>query len=155
MPETNTHILPDPATPLGETVRQRLREESLIWLTTVSDTGTPQPNPVWFLWQEDPDSDWGDGSFLIFNSNTSARLSTFTERPRVALHFNSIGGRGITVFTGDVEVIEGHPGAHEVPAYVAKYGPRLEAMGVGKGLDEFMEKYSVVTRIRPVKVRGF
>ncbi len=39
-----------PSTPFGARVAQRLREEHLIWLTTVGADGTPQPNPVWFLW---------------------------------------------------------------------------------------------------------
>src|SRR3954451_7916261 len=44
-------ILPDPATPFGERVAQRLREEVVIWLTTTGADGTPQPAPVWFLWE--------------------------------------------------------------------------------------------------------
>jgi PPOX class probable F420-dependent enzyme len=154
--DQNANILPDPATPFGETVRRRLREEKIIWLTTVGATGAPQPNPVWFLWQEDPGSAWGDGSFLIYNDNSSARLRSLAERPRVALNFNSTaGGGGITVFSGEVEILEGHPAAHEVPQYAAKYVSSVEAMGPDRNLAEFMAKYSVVTRIRPTKVRGF
>jgi len=152
---TDSHVLPDPGTPFGETVRRRLREEAVIWLTTVGRSGTPQPNPVWFLWQQDPESAWGDGSFLIFNDNSSARLATFTDRPRVALNFNSVDGGGIAVFTGRVEVLDGHPPAHEVPEYVEKYGPRVEPFGPGRDLATFLAKYTVVTRIRPEKVRGF
>jgi PPOX class probable F420-dependent enzyme len=152
---TDTHVLPDPGTPFGDTVRRRLREETIIWLTTVGRSGTPQPNPVWFLWQPDAGSAWGDGSFLIFHDSSSARLSSLTERPRVALNFNSVDGGGITVFTGPVQVLEGHPLAHAVPEYLAKYGPRVEETGTGRGLETSMAKYSVVTRIRPEKVRGF
>jgi hypothetical protein len=39
-------VLPDPATPFGERVARRLREEAVIWLTTMGADGTPQPNPV-------------------------------------------------------------------------------------------------------------
>jgi PPOX class probable F420-dependent enzyme len=152
---TDTHVLPDPGTPFGDTVRRRLREEPVIWLTTVGRSGTPQPNPVWFLWQPDAGSSRGDGSFLIFHDSSSARLSSLTERPRVALNFDSVDGGGIAVFTGSVEVLEGHPAAHEVPEYLAKYGPRVEATGRGGSLETFMAKYGVVTRIRPEKVRGF
>src|SRR6266581_1156609 len=42
--------LPDPSTPFGERVARRLRDERLIWLTTVDAKGIPQPTPVWFLW---------------------------------------------------------------------------------------------------------
>ncbi len=34
----------------GERVRRRLTGEMTIWLTTVGRDGTPQPNPVGFLW---------------------------------------------------------------------------------------------------------
>lgn len=144
------HVLPDPATAFGETVRARLREEAIIWLTTVSGSGTPQPNPVWFLWQDGTGRD--EGGFLIYHLRTAARLRTLVERPRVSLNFNSVDGGGITVFTGDIEILEGHPPAHEVPAYAAKYGPRVADRG---GLAEFMAPYSVASRVRPDKVRGF
>jgi hypothetical protein len=90
---TDSHVLPDPGTPFGETVRRRLRE--------------------------------------------------------------SVEGGGIAVFTGRVEVLDGHPLAHEVPEYVEKYGPRVESFGPGRDLATFLAKYTVVTRIRPEKVRGF
>lgn len=153
---TGTHVLPDPATSFGESVRTRLREENVIWLTTVAASGTPQPNPVWFLWQPDPGDTWGDGSFLIFHDNSARRLQTLSERPRVALNFNSVKGSGIAVFTGTVELLENHPPAHQVPEYAAKYKPLLQAsMGRDRDLAEFMARYSVVTRIRPQRVRGF
>lgn len=148
------HVLPEAGTAFGDTVRARLREETVIWLTTVAASGTPQPNPVWFLWQPDPDDDWGDGSFLIYHDNTAQRLRTLTERPRVSLNFNSVNGGGITVFTGTVELLENHPAAHEVPEYAAKYQPLMLRNGVQRELAAFMAKYSIVTRIRPDKVRG-
>jgi PPOX class probable F420-dependent enzyme len=153
---TETNALPEPGTPFGDLVRKRLREETIIWLTTVGASGTPQPNPVWFLWEPDADSDLGEGGFLIYHDNTAARLRTLTERPRVSLNFNSTGdGGGIAVFTGRVEILENHPRPHEVPAYLEKYTPSLQAIRPGGTLAEFLAEYSVVTRIRPEKVRGF
>ena len=40
----------DTATPFGERAQRRLRDDKLAWLTTTSADGTPQPVPVWFLW---------------------------------------------------------------------------------------------------------
>ncbi len=40
----------DPTTPIGQTIARRLRDEQLIWLTTIDENGTPQPLPVTFLW---------------------------------------------------------------------------------------------------------
>lgn len=162
---TSTHVLPDPATPYGEQIRHRLRTEEVVWLTTVGASGTPQPNPVWFLWQPDADSadsadsadGWGDGSFLIYNDDRAARLETFRERPRVSLNFNTdAAGDSIAVFTGLVEVLAGFPPAHEVPAFVEKYTAGVARLTGGeKTLAEFMGAYSVATRIRPTRVRGW
>jgi PPOX class probable F420-dependent enzyme len=151
------HILPDPETPHGAQVRERLRTEEVVWLTTVGATGTPQPNPVWFLWQPDEGDAWGDGSFLVYNDDRASRLDTFRQRPRVSLHFNTDEvGNSIAVFTGSIEVLEDHPPAHEVPEYLAKYaaGAARESGGE-KSLAEFMARYSVATRIRPTRVRGW
>jgi len=149
------HVLPDPATEFGRTVRRRLAEEEIVWLVTVNSAGVPQPNPVWFLWVPDEDDEWGDGSFLIYHSDTAARLRSMKERPTVALHFDGgVNDLEVQVFTGDVEVLEGHPTIGEIPEFVAKYTDRA-ARYFGKTVAEAMEKYSVATRIRPRKVRGF
>ncbi len=47
--------LPDEATPFGNRVRERLRGESVAWLTTTADR-MPQPNPVWFICEGAPGS---------------------------------------------------------------------------------------------------
>jgi PPOX class probable F420-dependent enzyme len=152
---SRAHVLPDPATEYGQTVRRRLAEEEIIWLVTVNAAGVPQPNPVWFLWVPDEGDDWGEGSFLIYHSDTAARLRSLKARPTVALHFDGgVHDLEVSVFTGDVEVLEGHPPAGAIPEFVAKYSDRA-ARYFGKPVGEAMEKYSVATRIRPVKVRGF
>lgn len=151
---TRAHILPDPATELGRVVRRRLALEEIIWLVTVNSAGVPQPNPVWFLWTPDEDDEWGDGSFLIYHLDTAARLRSLRERPTVALHFDGgVHDLEVTVFTGDVEISEGHPPAGAVPEFVAKYTDRA-ATYFGKSVGEVMAKYSVATRIRPSRVRG-
>ena len=57
-----------PDTPFGARVRERLRDEHVVWLTTVGADGTPQPNPVWFLWD-------GADRVLVYNDNRSRRLA--------------------------------------------------------------------------------
>ena len=149
------HVLPDPATEYGRTVRRRLAQEEIVWLVTVNAAGVPQPNPVWFLWTPDEDDEWGDGSFLIYHSDTAARLRSMTERPTVALHFDGgVHDLEVAVFTGDVEILDGHPPIGEVPEFVAKYTDRA-AKYFGKTVAEAMAKYTVATRIRPSKARGF
>ena len=43
-------VLPDPSTTFGARVERRLRDEPVAWLTLVDPRGTPQPAPIWFLW---------------------------------------------------------------------------------------------------------
>jgi len=80
----NASVLPDPATPFGRRVRARLRDDTVAWLTTVGSDGTPQPNPVWFLSEE-------DGNVLVYNRPDAGRLRHVRTRPRVAVSFDGDG----------------------------------------------------------------
>ena len=142
-----SNALPDPSTPFGARTRARLRDDTLIWLTTVGDDGTPQPNPVWFLWDGE--------TFLVYNRPDAQRLRHVRTRPRVSFNFNGNGqGGDILVVTGDAELTQGEPLPHEVPEYVAKYGERMKAISGGT-LEGFSHAYPVPLRVRPTKVRGF
>jgi hypothetical protein len=44
-------VLPD--TRFGARVARRLHEDMTAWLTLTDQAGTPQPAPVWFLWDDD------------------------------------------------------------------------------------------------------
>jgi PPOX class probable F420-dependent enzyme len=138
-------LLPDPVTPFGERVRRRLREEVVIWMTTVGADGTPQPNPVWFLWEGE--------SILVYNRADAHRLAHVRSRPRVALNFDGNGrGGDIVVITASAQVVDGEPPPHELPAYVAKYGGRMTR--VAGTLEEFSRRYPVPLRARELRVRG-
>jgi PPOX class probable F420-dependent enzyme len=50
----------------GRHVNRRLRQEKIIWLTTVDSHDTPQPRPVWFHWD--------DKTILIFSEKSKAKL---------------------------------------------------------------------------------
>ncbi|HEX3787781.1 MAG TPA: TIGR03667 family PPOX class F420-dependent oxidoreductase [Pseudonocardiaceae bacterium] len=140
-------LLPDPNTPFGERVRRRLAEETVIWLTTVGRDGTPQPNPVWFLWE-------GTDSVLIYNTPVANRLTHVKQRPQVALHFDGDGsGSDIVVLTGTAEQLDGHPLAHENPEYTAKYAER--AARISGDVASFAKAYPVALRIKVTRIRGF
>jgi PPOX class probable F420-dependent enzyme len=138
--------LPDPATPYGARVADRLRTEHIIWIVTTSASGAPQPNPVWFLW---------DGSsFLIYSLADAARVAHIRRNPRIALHFNSdANGDDIVVFTGEAREALDAPSADQNPAYLARYRDRIDRnFGGPKG---FAAKYSLALRVVPDKLRGF
>lgn len=138
-------ILPSPTTPFGERVARRLRDEKIIWLTTTGADGTPQPFPVWFLWESD--------TFLMYTLPNAARLAHIQRNPRVALHFDGDrNGGDIIVFTGEARVNPDESPADQTPAYVEKYQAFI-ARSFGTPA-QFAAKYPVPLRITPTKLRG-
>ncbi|MFI0421839.1 TIGR03667 family PPOX class F420-dependent oxidoreductase [Spongiactinospora sp. 9N601] len=139
-------VLPDPATPFGERVRRRLTDDLVVWLTTVAHDSTPQPNPVWFLWD-------GGESLIIYNRPIAKRLVNIRRNPRVSLNFDSSGGRDIVVMTGDAELLDEPATAVPNPAYLEKY--RDNIVRVIGDADSFVQAYPVRLRVRLTRVRGF
>ena len=136
----------DTNTPFGERAQRRLRDDKLAWLTTVTADGTPQPVPVWFLWD-------GALSFLIYSKPDTAKLRNIAARPRVSLHLdgNSQGG-DIVVVLGDAAVTSERPAA-EVPEYVEKYAAFIARNTWTP--ESFAGDYSVPLRITATGLRGF
>jgi PPOX class probable F420-dependent enzyme len=138
--------LPDFSTAFGQRVQRRLREEQVIWLTTVGRDGTPQPNPVGFLFQD-------DHSILIYNMVNAIRLRHVADRPRDALHFDADGtGGGIVVCTGTARRADDVPPPHQNPAFLAKYGDSL--LRVSADAEEFGTRFGVPLRIEITRARG-
>jgi PPOX class probable F420-dependent enzyme len=140
-----TSVLPDPSTEFGARVARRLDEEVVAWLTVVDGVGTPQPAPIWFLWDGE--------SALIYSLTGAKRLAHLRARPRVAFHLDGDGqGSDIVVLTGEVVDAPDAPSVADNPAYLAKYGERITGgWGTGENFDSI---YSVPLRIRVHRVRG-
>ena len=136
----------DLTTEFGQRVAARLAEEEVVWLTTVRADGTPQPSPVWFLW---------DGTaLLIYSKPDTPKVRNITRHPRVALNFNSDeDGDNVVVFEGDAMVADQDPPADTVAAYIAKYREGLA--GLNMTPEAFARDYSTALRVTPTKVRGF
>jgi PPOX class probable F420-dependent enzyme len=136
-----------PGGQFGERVAQRLRAERVVWLTTVGADGTPQPNPVWFLWD-------GDSTITVYSRPDAHRLAHLDANPNLSLHFDG-NGRG-----GDVVVLAARarrapelPAPHENPDYLAKY---LDGMRRVSGSEErYTEEYGVPLVIEIRRIRGF
>lgn len=135
----------DTTTPFGARVIRRLREDRLIWLTTVRPNGLPEPSPVWFLWE--------DETVLIYSQPNTQKLRDIAANPRVALHFDGDGqGGDIVILTGQAEIVSDAPSADRVAAYVAKYEWGFERLKLTA--EAFAGAYSVAIRVRPTKLRG-
>lgn len=136
----------DLSTEFGRRVQRRLREEHIIWLSTVSRDLTPQPRPVWFLW---------DGqAFLIFSQPNTHKLQHIAGVPKVALNFNSDSeGGDVIVFTGEATIASEVPPADEVAGFMEKYATDIADLGMSPR--EFAQSYSVAIRVTPASLRGF
>ena len=140
-----SEVIPDRATAYGERVRRRLTDEMMIWLTTVGRDGTPQPNPVGFLW------DGGD-SLLTYSQTDARRLVNIRRQPLVSLNFDSNGGDDIVVLTGTAEILDDYPAVPDNPAWLEKYGEAIDAR-FGDAV-KFAERFSVPVRIHLTRIRG-
>jgi len=135
----------DTSSEFGQRVERRLRDEQVIWLTTVDGQGMPQPSPVWFLW---------DGSTIVIYSQANApKIRNIESNGHVALHLDSDGDGGdIVVLTGDAAVEREGPLVTDVPAYVDKY--RDGIVGLGMTPEQMAQAYRARIRVTPAKLRG-
>jgi PPOX class probable F420-dependent enzyme len=101
-------------TEAGARADRRLREEIMIWLTTVRSDGQPQSVPVWFLWAGE--------TFLIYSQPGRQKLKNIGRNARVGLHLNANDRGGDVVRAeGTAEVVQDIPPASEVGEYLEKY----------------------------------
>ncbi|TDD13899.1 TIGR03667 family PPOX class F420-dependent oxidoreductase [Kribbella turkmenica] len=136
----------DTSTDFGKRIERQLDDERVVWLTTVGRSGTPAPNPVWFLWH--------DGQLLIASQPDKAKLHNITAHPRVAVHFNAThSGGDVGVISGTAAIDDNPIGGDELAAYDAKYADDIAHLGMTN--EQFHADYSVVIRITPDKLRGF
>jgi PPOX class probable F420-dependent enzyme len=144
-------VLPDTSTPFGQRVAAHLREDLVAWLTTVAADGTPQPNPVWFLWDGE--------TILIYTLNGAWRLEHIRRNQHVAFHLNGDeAGNDVVVITGEARITTGEPLADQTAAYVAKYAGHIKrafSHGDNWTNDHWAQDYAVTVRVTPSRVRGF
>ncbi|HYU20962.1 MAG TPA: TIGR03667 family PPOX class F420-dependent oxidoreductase [Chloroflexota bacterium] len=138
-------MLIDTNTEFGARVARRLEEERIIWLTTVRPAGTPEPSPVWFLWDGE--------TFLIYSQPSSPKLRNIARNPSVSLSLDGDGrGGDIVVFTGQARVETDAAPATRIPAYLERYRDGIARIGMTP--QGFADAYSVALRVTPTKLRG-
>ncbi|MCI4354133.1 MAG: TIGR03667 family PPOX class F420-dependent oxidoreductase [Thermoplasmata archaeon] len=137
----------DLTTASGARVAARLRDDLVIWLTTVTPGGQPQTSPVWFLWL--------DGEILVYSRAHTPRARNIRADPRVAANFDSDGDGGdIVSIEGQARIARERTAAADVPpAYVEKYAAKLAAEGWT--MATMLVDYPVDIRIRPTRVRAW
>jgi PPOX class probable F420-dependent enzyme len=135
----------DESSDFGARVARHLRDEVVVWFTTVTPAGAPLPAPVWFIW---------DGSETVsMYSMDGARVRNLEGNPRVTLNFGGDGGGGdIVVLSGRATIERDGPSAAESEAYVAKYADHIARIGMTP--ETFAQRYRVPVQVRITRVRG-
>jgi PPOX class probable F420-dependent enzyme len=135
----------DESTEFGARVARHLREEIVVWMTTVTPAGVPLPMPVWFHWD-------GDESVVVY-SQEGARIRNIEANPRVTLNFAGDGAGGdIVVLSGSAELDRDGTPADQARAYLAKYDRHIARIGMTP--ETFAQRYRVPIRIRLTRLRG-
>ena len=135
----------DTSSEFGARVARRLNEEPIGWLTTSGADGTPQPSPIWFLWDGE--------TALIYSRPNTPKLRNIAASPGVSLNLDGDGqGGNIVVLTGEAHVDEGTPPANQMSAYLAKYAGGIQRIGMTP--ESFAQAYSVPIRFTPRTLRG-
>lgn len=137
----------DPTTKVGARAVRRLERDLILWLTTVTPQGQPQPSPVWFLWV--------DGEILLYSRADTPRPANIRANPRVAANLDSDGDGGdIVSVEGEARIVRERATVADVPpAYVDKYAARLAAFGWT--MQSMLADYPVEIRLRPTRVRAW
>jgi PPOX class probable F420-dependent enzyme len=126
--------------------RERLDDDLVGWLTTVTPSGQPQTSIVWFLRQ--------GTDLLIYSRPNTGKLANLAANPRVAFTLRS-DEAGHTVFTMEgTAVVDDSPTlANEIPEYVEKYRDLIaENRWTPKS---FAEDYSVLIKVTITRVRRY
>jgi PPOX class probable F420-dependent enzyme len=135
----------DTSSEFGARVARRLADDTIGWLTTTSQDGTPQPSPIWFLWDGE--------TALIYSQPNTPKLRHIAANPNVSLNLDGDGrGGDIVILTGVARVDEATPPANQLPAYVEKYANGIKQIGMTP--ESFSQAYSVPVRFTPRKLRG-
>ena len=132
----------------GRFARKVVQGEYFIWLTTVDSKGTPQPRPVWFVWDND--------SFLVYSQPKAFKLEHIRKNPQVALHFNTeddLGEKRFIVFSGKAKIDKKTSPANKNRAYLKKYKSGIARLGATPA--QFAGEYAIAIRITPTKLRGW
>lgn len=137
----------DPKVKLERKAKQMIKQEYVIWLTTVDSDHTPQPRPVWFIWDKD--------AFLIFSTPKAFKVKHIKKNTSVSLHFNTdaTGDKNVIVYIGMAGIDPNTPPANKVAAYMRKYRKGIAELNMTP--EQFSKEYSVAIRVKPTSLRGW
>ena len=127
----------------GQYVERRLKNETVIWLTTVTPHGVAQPNPVWFYWDEKV--------IIMYSQPGAFRIRNIRHNPIVALNLKGadLYGNHAVVLHGEAQMRPDYHQPH--PGYMEKYAKYLPELNVT--FEQLAADYSVEIVINPTNLR--
>jgi PPOX class probable F420-dependent enzyme len=135
----------DESTEFGARVARHLRDELVVWLTTVTPSGAPLPRPVGFVWD--------GGENVSVYSQPGARVRNIARNPKVTLNFGGDReGGDIVILSGTALVDETGGSAAEDAAFATKYANEFERFGMTA--ESYAQRFSVPVRIHITAVDG-
>ncbi len=127
-------------------VGRRLARERVGWLVTVGSDNSPQPRPVWFLWDGE--------TILLFSQAKARKIVHISKNPKVAFLLNTDEeGSHVVVLLGEAAVDPKSPPADKVPAYFKKFRKGIADLDLTP--EEFSREYPVAIRVRLTSLRGW
>jgi len=113
-------------------------------LTTVSVSGAPEPNPVWFYWDEK--------ALIMYSQPSAYKVGNIARNPNVSVNFQADEeGGDIIVLTGTA-ALDRKPPRHD-PRYIEKYRDYIPKIDLTP--ESLAATYSVQITMTPNKLRGF
>jgi PPOX class probable F420-dependent enzyme len=140
--------LPPADDSFGAKIRSKFDHDMVVWLTTVGADGTPQPNPVWFV-VDDQHHD----TVVVYNMADSSRLQHLQVRPQVSLSFNNgDGNRDAVVLTGTAVIDSKVTPADRNDAFLQKYRHHMTKVGFTPA--KYAAAFPTAIRVTIKKARG-
>jgi PPOX class probable F420-dependent enzyme len=122
----------------------RVAHDHVAWLTTVTDSGAPAPNPVWFVQDGD--------DLVVFSDPTARKVHNIAKRPAVTIHFNSNAeGGDVVIISGQAALTHGKPPS-ALNGYLEKYESTITGP-LGMTVEDIDQTYNTEVRIRPTRIR--
>ena len=122
---------------------ERLRDDLIIWFTSVRPDGRPQTVPVWFLW---------DGAGFLVASIPGQKVRNIQHNPAVVLALDDTKtGEDVVILEGRAELLDDPTLGMTNPPYVAKYEGLMTAMGYSP--EQIATVYNQIIRVTPMRFR--
>jgi PPOX class probable F420-dependent enzyme len=136
----------DLTTARDRNIDRRLREDPVVWLTTVTPDGKPHTLPIWFWWDGE--------TLLMFSEPGTKKIRNLRRNPAVAIALDTRDdGEEVAFFDGVAELLPEPTAALMLDAYKQKYAhlfPRT-----GSSPEKMAAQYTQPIRVRLTKIHSW